>query len=336
MDASLNRLGEGLRLLEDIARFILNDSSLTEQLKNMRHDLLTSDLPFQQQLLQARDSAGDVGTFLSGEEKKRELPALVVANSRRVQEALRVMEELAKEAGLDSDRFKQARFTTYELEPVLLSRLLRQDKLKSLPGLYVILDTEALKGRRHIEAARQAIRGGATAIQLRDKLLSKRELLPIARQLKSLCAEQNALFIINDHLDLALAADADGLHLGQEDLPLREARKLLAMDRLLGGSARTVDEAKSAEADGADYVAVGSIYPTTSKEEAVVVGLERLRQVRQAVSLPLVAIGGISAANAAGVIAAGASSVAVISAVLHADDIEAAAGEIAGKLEAQA
>ncbi len=337
IDANLNRIGEGLRLLEDLARFVLNDVSLTQQLKTMRHDLLTSNWLFQQQLIQARNSEGDVGVNIEvpGEKKERELPIVVVANARRVQEALRVMEELAKNTNLDPDRFKQARFNLYELERALLSRLLRRDKIRHLPGLYVIIETQALKGRSHIEAARQAIKGGATVVQLRDKLLSKKELLPIAYQLRNLCAEHNVLFIVNDYLDLALVTDADGLHLGQDDLPLKVARKLLAMDKMLGCSTRTVNQAVTAESDGADYIAVGSIYPTTSKETATVVGLERLRQIRQTVSLPLVAIGGISKDNAAEVVAAGAGSVAVISAILQAEDVEAAAREIVDKFKVQ-
>ena len=151
IDANLDRIGEGLRLLEDLARFMLNDAKLTQQLKNMRHDLLTSDWSFQQQLLQARNSEGDIGTNMDVEETERELPTMVVANARRVQEALRVMEELAKNINLDSDRFKQARFNIYGLEQALLSRLLRREKTKHLPGLYVIVDTQFLKGRSPAE-----------------------------------------------------------------------------------------------------------------------------------------------------------------------------------------
>lgn len=334
IDANLNRIGEGLRILEDLARFGLNDAELTGRLKDMRHDLLTTDLDFQRRLLEARDSAGDVGAGIE-EERERDLPTAVVANARRVQEALRVLEELAKDAGLDSERFKQARFGVYELEQALLLRLLRQDRIKRLPGVYAIIDTQALGGRSHLEATRQAVRGGATAVQLRDKLSTRKELLEVARQLKGLCAEHNALFIINDYLDLALATDADGVHLGQDDLPVEVARRLLPMDRLIGCSTRTVEQAVSAERDGADYVAVSSIYPTRSKEKAVVVGVERLRQVRKAVSLPVVAIGGITRDNAAEVIAAGASSVAVIGALLGASDIEAATREMAGIVEAK-
>ena len=339
IDANLNRLGEGLRLLEDLARLLLNDASLTQQLKAMRHELVEGDWSFHQQLLQARNSEGDIGINIEvrGGEKQRELPAVAVANAKRIQESLRVLEELAKTPGatpkLDPEKFKQARFNLYTIERALLSKLLRQDKLKHLPGLYFILDTQALKGRSYTEVASQVIQGGAKTIQLRDKLHSKKELLPIAQQLRGLCAEHSVLFILNDYLDLTLATDADGLHLGQNDLPISTARKLLPIDKILGCSTNTIDQAVAAESDGADYIAIGSIYPTTSKEAATVVGLERLRQMRKAITLPLIAIGGITRDNAAEVTAAGADGVAVISAILQAEDMEEATRQIAARLE---
>jgi thiamine-phosphate pyrophosphorylase len=179
IDASLNRVGEGLRLLEDIARLLLDDTALTQQLKAMRHQLVRGDLSFNQQLIRSRDSAGDVGVDLEvpGEETERELPAVLVANSRRVQEALRTLEELSKLPSttikLDPEAFKQARFALYTIEQQLLSKLLCQDKLKRMSGLYVIIDTQALKGRHPVEVASQVIRGGARTIQLRDKIQSK-------------------------------------------------------------------------------------------------------------------------------------------------------------------
>jgi len=338
IDANLNRIGEGLRLLEDLARLILNDAALSQQLKTMRHGILERDWPFNQQLLQARDSESDVGINLEAPEgEKRELTTMVVANSRRVQESLRTIEELAKlpDVKLDPEKFKQARFDLYTIEQNLLSKLLRQDKVKRLPGLYLIIDTQALKGRSHVEVASQAIRGGAKVIQLRDKVQSKKELLPIAEQLKKLCTEHNVLFIMNDHFDLALAVDAEGLHLGQDDLPIKVARKLLPIDKILGRSTRTVDQAVAAESEGADYIAVGSMYPTPTKETAQVVGPERLRQVRQTVTLPLVAIGGINKDNAAEVLAAGADSLAVIRAVVQAEAPEEAAQQLVDIVEAQ-
>jgi len=336
IDANLNRIGEGLRLLEDLARLILNDATLTEQLKTIRHQMLESDWSFNQQLLQSRNAQGDVGINIGAPEgKERELPTMVVANSRRVQESLRTIEELAKmpNVKLDPEKFKQARFNVYTIEQNLLSKLLRQDKVKRLPGLYVIIDTQALKGRSPVEVASQVIRGGAKTIQLRDKIQSKKELLPIAEQLKNLCAEHNVLFIINDYLDLVLAVDADGLHLGQDDLPASTARKLLPIDKILGCSTTVVDQAVTAQSDGADYIAVGAIYPSPSKERAEVVGLERLHQIRQAVTLPIVAIGGITKDNAAEAMAAGADVVAVISAVLQAEAPEEAARQIVDRVK---
>jgi len=341
IDASLNRIGEGLRLLEDISRLILNDVDLTQRLKNLRHELVRGSLPLHRQLLQARDSTGDIGMDLevSGEEKERELPALVIANSRRVQESLRTLEELTKVPGiapeLDSEKFKQARFNIYTLEQKLLSRLLRQDKKQYISGLYVILDTQALRGRRHSEVARQVISGGARIIQLRDKITMKKKLLPLAQELKEICAEFDVLFIINDYLDIALATGADGLHIGQEDLPVAVARKLLPVDKSLGCSVTTVAQAVKAQAEGADYIGVGAMFPTPSKEKIKVVGLKRLREVKKAVSIPIVAIGGITLDNAAEVMSAGADSIAVISAVLGAKDPEQATGEIIEQLEAE-
>jgi thiamine-phosphate pyrophosphorylase len=339
MDANLNRTAEGLRLLEDVARLILDDTALTQQLKTMRHEVVEGDWLFHQQLIQARDSESDVGFGIeaTGDEKQRDLRITVVANARRVQESLRTLEELAKmpDAAIkwDSDKFKQARFALYTIEKNLLSRLLRQDKSKRISGLYVIIDAQTLKSRNIVEAASQVIRGGAKIIQLRDKTTEKRELFPIAQQLKDLCAEQGVLFIMNDYLDLALAVDADGLHVGQEDLPVDIARKLLPIDKILGASARTVSLATAAQAGGADYIAVGSMYPTTSKGSAVVVGPGRLKQIREAISVPLVAIGGITMDNVSEVMAAGADAVAVIRAALDVENIEETTRQLINRIE---
>jgi thiamine-phosphate pyrophosphorylase len=338
IDANLNRAGEGLHLLEELARLVVNDAELTRQLKTMRHEVLLGDLDFNQELIQSRDSKSDVGIDieLPGEEG-RELPIIVVANARRVQEALRVLEELAKipdtTPRLDPNKFKKARFDLYTIEQELLSRLLRRDKTGRLTGLYAVVDSQALDGRDYLKVASRLVRGGAKALQLRYKLDSKDELLAIAQKLKDLCSERGVLFIINDYLDIALAVEADGLHLGQRDLPAAIARRLLPLDTMLGVSVTTVEQAKAAEAGGADYIAVGSIYPTFSKATAKVVGLDGLRKVREAVGLPLVAIGGINRDNAAEVAAAGADAVAVISAVLQARDAEEAAREIIAAFE---
>ncbi len=337
IDENLNRLSEGLRVLEDISRMILNDTGLTQQLKTMRHEFIRADISFNKQLLQSRDSENDIGADMevSGEKDQRELTDILVANSRRAQESLRLLEEMAKLPGIsiDSRNYKAARFSLYTLERNLLSRLFRQDKIKRLTGLYVIIDTEALQGRDHINLARQAIRGGAKTIQLRDKVSYKRELLHTAQRLKELCIRNNVLFIINDHLDLALATDADGLHLGQNDLPISIARKELPIDKIIGGSAETFDQAITATADGADYIGVGAIFPTSTKTDIDVCGLSVLKQVTKTVKIPVVAIGGINKSNIKKVIAAGADAIAIISSVLQAADPETATRELVGLIE---
>lgn len=339
IDANLDRLGEGLRVLEEVARFLLDDAALSKQLKALRHRLWEGIHPLEQQLLTARKVKEDVGAFvkLPGGASHKDLPALVTANARRVEESLRVLEEFARLPDtplmLKPAKFEHFRFEIYELEQKLTSKLLRREKASQLSGLYLILDSQALRGRNEVEVASQAIRGGAKAIQLRDKQHTKAELLEIAQRLKKVCAEKEVLFIINDYLDIALASGADGLHLGQNDLPLPEARRLLPIDKLIGCSATTLSQAVRSQSEGADYIAVGSIYPTPSKENFRLVGLDTLRRIGRKISLPLIAIGGINQSNVESVMKAGADGVAVISAVLGAEDVEGATRELVTKLE---
>ena len=198
----------------------------------------------------------------------------------------------------------------------------------TIEGLYVILDPSFLNGLSEVEAAEALIRGGTRVIQWRDKSRDKGEQLPIVRRINGLCAEAGVVSIVNDHVDLAMASGADGVHLGQRDLPLVEARSLMPEDAVIGVSTATVEEAKRAEGEGASYIAVGSIYPTTSKAVTRPAGLTTLEAVAGAVSAPVVAIGGINAENVGAVVEVGADSVCVISAVLSAPDIEAAAREL--------
>lgn len=340
VDASLNRAAEGLRYLEDVARFMLNSQSLTQSLKTIRHDLVISEWNFQKQLLISRNSGGDVGVDIevpADKEQPRDLPSSIVANSRRVQEALRTLEELAKVSSLTpkltTEKIQKFRFELYRLEKEIIGTLLRQDKAKGISGLYVVIDTLALKGCSHVEIALPVIRGGARIIQLRDKTMDRGALLPIARELKDLCAWSNALFIINDYLDVALAVQADGLHLGQTDMPISVARQLVPMDMMLGCSVTSVEMALRAQADGADYVAVSAVYPTPSKAGVTAVGIDVLQQVKQAVAVPVVAIGGIDSGKLHELKATGVDAIAVISAVLGADSPEAATRQMIQNFE---
>ena len=234
---------------------------------------------------------------------------------------------------MNSNKFEQWRFNLYAWEKVLVSRVVRQDKIKQLAGLYVILDRQILSGKDELEIARQIIQGGAKVIQLRDKQSSRGELLPVAQKLKNLCSKANILFIVDDYLDLALVVNADGLHVGQKDLPLPAVREELPIDKIVGCSVNTVSQAVKAQNEGADYIAVGSIFPTGTKEKAIVVGVNTLKQIRQAISLPVVAIGGISEDNISQVVMAGADSVAVASAVLAKEDVKIATKQLITRMD---
>ena len=205
-------------------------------------------------------------------------------------------------------------------------------------GLYVI--TESWQGRTHLEVARAGLAGGARAVQLRAKEATTRELMGLGRAILALCREAGALFVVNDRLDVALALGADGVHLGPEDMPVAEARRVAdAAERglghalLIGASAGTVEEALAAQREGADYLGVGSIFGTETKPDAgPPVGVGRIQEIKAVSHLPLVAIGGINAENAARVVEAGAAGAAVVSAISRADDMQAAARAIASAL----
>ncbi|MFA5308042.1 MAG: thiamine phosphate synthase [Dehalococcoidales bacterium] len=332
IDANINRLGEGLRVLEEFARLTLNNTVLTQQLKDLRHRLVNIGGDLQKQLLQSRAADADVGSKMdsAGEDKSRDAAAIIIANARRAQESLRVMEEIAKMPGLglDSEAYRKSRFELYTIEKTLLSGMLRREKTRKITGLYAVIDTEWLRGRDPGRLTEEVIRGGAKTVQLRCKERVVREFLAIAKDLKKICRDKDALFIINDSLGVALAVGADGLHIGQEDLPAGITRKLIPIDMILGVSVRTKAEAAQALADGADYLGVGAVYATATKESAKEIGLDGLREIKQSIDLPLVAIGGINKDNLKEVIEAGADSAAVISAVLGAEDVARAAAQL--------
>lgn len=347
IDANLNRSSEGLRILEDVARFILNDTELCQRLKTLRHDLGQQTETLRIALLSQRDAEYDVGHFSAITPRENKLNVkktslhglldLVTANAKRVEESLRVLEELTKlpeiDSKLNSASFERRRFALYTLERDLISRISRRDKIERISGLYVILDRQFLLGREELDVAKQIIEGGARVIQLRDKQSRKGELLPVAQKVRELCSQMGIPFIINDYLDLAVAANADGLHIGEEDLPLSVIRRELPIDRIVGCSVKSLSQAVKAQTEGVDYIAVGSIFPTTTKRETTVVGLDMLKELKRAVSTPVVAIGGINHNNIDAVIDAGADAIAVISAVLSEKDIKGTVQKLVTRMD---
>ncbi|HYS17159.1 MAG TPA: thiamine phosphate synthase [Candidatus Binatia bacterium] len=203
------------------------------------------------------------------------------------------------------------------------------------PSLYVVLDRAAARGRDLEEILTATIAGGCRMIQLREKEWPSGRLLPLAERLRDRCRRAGVTFIVNDRVDLAIAVGADGVHLGQDDLPARAARPLLRPGMVMGRSTHSLAQAREAQAEGADYIAVGSMFPTRTKPDFQLVGPELIRTIRSQTKAPLVGIGGVTRENVAEVIRAGADGVAVISAVCGATDPAAVTREFLAAIRAE-
>ena len=194
--------------------------------------------------------------------------------------------------------------------------------------LYAVTDRHWLNGRSLIEVVKESLEGGVTFLQLREKELDDESFLKEAKELKVLCREYKVPFVINDNVEIAIKTDADGVHVGQSDMEAGDVRKRLGPDKIIGVSAQTVEQAVLAEKRGADYLGVGAVFPTGSKDDADDVSFETLKAICEAVSIPVVAIGGISKENAIKLKGSGICGVAVISAIYAAPDIKEAAYEL--------
>ncbi|MEA1965233.1 MAG: thiamine phosphate synthase [Candidatus Aerophobetes bacterium] len=320
MDVNLNRACEGLRVIEDGVRFILNDYSLTREVKELRHWIIKavkeSPQINQTRLIVSRDIKRDVGVKIK-EDKQKKIEEMIEANFRRVEEAERSMEEFGKLFSPSSgEKFKQLRFRTYSLEKKVRIKLKRRRDLT----LYIITDSHLI-GEDFEQKIKEVVSSGASVIQLREKNLPRSSFLKRAIRVRKIIPSKKTLFIVNDRVDIAVASQADGVHLGQEDLPLKDARKILEEDKIIGISTHSLKEALKAEKEGADYIAIGPIFPTSTKASAdLPKGTEIISQIKEAVNIPVVAIGGINEKNVERVLRAGADGVAVISAIFKEKD----------------
>jgi len=317
LDAAANRAREGLRVVEDFARFQRNDAYVSAELKAIRHTLQACLLDWKSdEWLSARDTAGDVGTAIStaAESQRADAPAVVRANLKRLEEALRTLEEFGKILDPQvSVRIEQLRYRVYRLEQRLLDDHARRQRLESAQ-LYLLVTARQCQ-RPWSDVVRGALDGGVDIVQLREKELDGRQLLDRAAQIREWTHEAGALFIMNDRPDIATLSDADGVHVGQEDLPPAAVRQLLGPDRLVGVSTHQPDQLQLAASSGADYVGVGPVFASRPKEFSRFAGLDYVTQVAQLAPIPWFAIGGIYASNVAEVCAAGASRTAVSSAI---------------------
>jgi thiamine-phosphate pyrophosphorylase len=336
IDAAANRCREGVRVAEDFVRFGLNDRHLMELLKGWRHDLteacrrLDADL-----LLSARDTPHDVGTAVhtDAEGTRASLDDVARAAFKRVAEAARTLEEYGKLVSREfALQMSGLRYRAYTLEKAVFVAHAARTRLAH--QRLCLLVTRDLCARGAEFVVRSALDASVRMVQVREKSLPDRELLAWARLVREWTAQVGALCIINDRPDLAFLADADGVHLGQDDLSVHDARRVVGPGSLIGVSTHTLEQAQAAALDGADYIGVGPVNPSGTKSFEAFPGLELVRQVTSSVSLPAFAIGGLSAETIAAVLAAGADRVAVSGAVCGAADPAGAARNLLSLLGA--
>ncbi|WP_146402080.1 thiamine phosphate synthase [Pseudobythopirellula maris] len=334
IDASLNRAAEGLRVVEDYARFVLDDGLLTAFAKRLRHELAdaSSGLPGDS-LVKARETQRDVGASISTEAEGQRGDAWMVAlaSLKRVQQSLRSLEEYSKIGGADvAGRFETLRYESYTLEKALAAT---RSAIERFDGVRLYVLVGACGDAREFESLVVALMaGGAQALQLRDKQADDRTLLARARALVALTRQAGVLAIVNDRPDLATLARADGVHVGQTELGVKEARTIVGPNALVGVSTHTIEQARAAVLDGADYIGCGPTFPSQTKSFDAFAGLAFLEQVAAEVRLPAFAIGGVDAANLPQVLQTGCSRVAVSAAVAQAADPGAAAKLLAKAL----
>jgi thiamine-phosphate pyrophosphorylase len=327
LDAAANRCREGLRVVEDYVRFALNDAHLSQQLKDLRH-LLAAALERLggERMVRGRDTAHDVGTSIHtpSEALRDSAEGVVQANCKRVEEALRTLEEFGKLVSPKAAaEIGALRYRFYTLEKAIANTALSRERLANC-RLYLLV-TDRLCPRGLGPSVRAALQGGVDAVQLREKDVPDRRLIGLAKYVREWTREADALFIVNDRPDLAALVDADGVHVGQDDLPVHEARRIVGSGRLVGVSTHSIEQARQAVLDGADYLGVGPVFPSGTKAFERLAGLEFVRQAAAEITLPWFAIGGITVENVGEVIETGAQRVAVSGTICAAEDAQAAA-----------
>jgi len=323
IDANANRVREALRVLEEAARFIAQDKSLSQSLKQMRHDFVQA-LPDTLELIAHRDTPGDVGTAITttAEQTRSDLPSVIAAAGGRLSEALRAIEEYSKLAELGPSFHRLApaaetvRYQSYDVTQRLIGAVTSRQAPQWRLCLLLSQSLCQTPWRRVLE---HALDHGSDCIQVREKDMDAGPLLDHIGEVIEL-VDGRAAVIVNDRPDLAVLAGADGVHLGQSDLSPIDARKIVGRQMLIGVSTSNLDEAKQAKADGADYCGVGPMFPTTTKHKPDLAGPNYLHKYLQWNGLPHLAIGGINADNIDALVEAGCRGVAVSSAICAANE----------------
>jgi len=325
LDANGNRAGEALRVVEECARFTLNDQGVAGRLKNARHALATALNTFAlEQRLRARNTEQDVGTQIdtSAEYNRPDTQAVVQANMKRLQQALRALEEYGKVVAPDvSHVFEQLRYETYTLEAELVTSLTARSQHAKLTSahLYVLIEGHS-DNDAFAKDVDELVAAGVHIIQLRDKQLNDRELLLRARTARDVVANSNCLLVINDRPDIAMLANAHGVHVGQEELEVQDVRSLVGDGMLVGVSTHDIHQAREAQRLGADYIGCGPTFRSTTKQFDNFPAVAFLSEVAEEIRIPAFAIGGIDHSNLKDVLATGMTRIAVAGAVTASSD----------------
>lgn len=327
IDANFNRAREALRVVEDYVRFVQDDPAGCELLKNYRHDFVAQirRLPGEE-LVFARNTPGDVGTslFTASERCRADAREVCTAALKRLPEALRTIEEYVKVVDPQiAAAIESLRYRGYDLEQRVLMRGELSARMAGV-RLYVLVTASMCSGN-WLKTAEAVIDGGADCLQLREKSIDDGELLQRAKAMADLCRRRGVLFILNDRPDLARLAQADGVHLGQTDVSVAQARQILGPDRLIGVSTHNPGQFRAAVASRPDYIAVGPMFPSSTKPQDHVPGPDLLTLAMRETQIPIVPIGGIVEGNLEVLMQAGARRVCVCSAVISSPDPAGAA-----------
>ena len=335
-DANLNRSAEAARILEEIARFLLDDKDLSERFKNIRHNLNLIQEKNYSEYLNSRDTENDVGVDIKNPSERVNIENIFKANIKRLQQALRTLAEYSGEFPENVVVFEKLRYESYTLEKIMWSKLkekFNQIKLDQ-KHLYLVTNSDKFKTEdAFLDAVASALEGGVDILQLREKTMPANKILDLGKKIKQLCLQYDTTFIVNDRVDIALLLEADGVHLGQDDLDVASAREILGENAIVGISTHAPGQALKAVEDGADYIGVGPVFATPTKQGRIPVGLEYVKWASENIQIPAFAIGGIDLENVDEVINAGLTKIAVVRAIINANSTQKSAENFLEKLK---
>jgi thiamine-phosphate pyrophosphorylase len=336
IDANLNRATEATRILEEIARFLLDDKDLSQQLKDIRHKINLVQEKDYENCLKSRNTQDDVGVDMENSTHRNDIENIFKANIKRLQQALRTLSEYSFEDNKSSELFEKLRYKSYTLEQIMWERLKEKyNKLKlSDKKLYLVTNSDKFETQdEFLNAVALALKGGIDILQLREKNLCTKDFVELAKKVKQLCDLYDVIFIVNDRVDIAMLAEADGIHVGQDDMKISDVRKLVGENMIIGKSTHAIEQAQGAIEEGVDYIGVGPVFETPTKKGRKAVGLEYVKWVSENIKIPAFAIGGIDLTNCEDVLNNGIGRIAVVRAIINSENPQKSAEEFLKKIK---